>query len=137
MSTKGERQSLRNEIKSRAYAVLAFLKEPLTTPLTVRVADRTHQTVIAISPGGLGAAATEVQGGLFLSALEAAIVGALDHETFLIAKQIATRCGQRCTGKLKVLIANLCDREILEKNPEGQGYRLHRTFRQSERKPAS
>jgi hypothetical protein len=136
---RSARQVLRNKLKARAYTILAVLKEPLASPLTVRAADRSHQVTVTVALAGQTAdTPPEAQGGLFLSPLEAAIVNALDHETWLIGKQIGKRVSQPYTGRLRGIVYNLIERRILCKNPEGQGYRLHEGFRPAARKkPAS
>lgn len=67
-----------------------------------------------------------------LSETEALIVEALrglGAEDWTIGKQVASLAGITYSGHFRTLLVNLCDRGVIQKNPLGQGFRLHPDFR--------
>lgn len=123
-----ERRSLKAKLKASAWGMLAIMP-PLDRVLTVRVGDSECQASVTVGPPGGEAEPETRDGGLFLSPMEAAIVGVLDHTTYLVGKQIAGKTSQRYAPRLKTLLNNLVDREILERSAASQGYRLSPRFR--------
>lgn len=140
-ATSTARRLLRCRLKALAWQALALLRKPLKQSRSVRAADGQHTVRVTVSPAGTAtqdSAGPVYQGGQFFSPEEVAVVNVLDHENWLVGKQIAKRCcvHEKGTSRLFIIVSNLCARKVLLKNPEGNGYRLHPEFRRPGLKPA-
>lgn len=130
---KPARQTIRNKLKARAYRALTDVQTPIDKPITVRAHDATHQVAITVTPAGAVSPTSSTEtymGGQMFGPEEVAVVNVLDHESWMVGKEIGRRCCvvKKGMSRLFVVVSLLCARKVLIKNPEGNGYRLHPDF---------
>lgn len=130
---------LRVWLKGRALSILArvLARKLPERPITVRVRSEEQTLTLILGTPGNAPMQSVSAGGLFFSPLEAAIVNAIGPDGCLIGKEIAGACGQKYTGRFKVILNNLGDREILTREGDRQGYRWHPSYLRSREKKLS
>lgn len=129
MSTqKRRRRRLRSAVKAQAYSLLSSIPEAPSRPVSVAASDGTVRVMVVVSgidgPAAAGVAPEGVK-GLFLSPIEAAIVNALQAAggVALSGKVLASRVSQEYDTRMKYVLVNLEDRQVIS-HESGQGYRV-------------
>lgn len=125
---KRSRNRLRSTVKAQAYSLLSSLSEAPGKPVTIVARDGDIRVIVTVAPEGVpvdAGAAPEGVKGIFLSPIEAAIVNALKAAmgAALSGKVIAARVSQEYDTRLKYLLVNLEERQIIE-HEHGAGYRI-------------
>ena len=130
----------RSRSRLRTYLKMLALQAILGTPVTpdkahvVKVEDGFLQVKIRIAPVSAPSRThteTDDSGGSFFSLPESALVNAIGPTACLVGKKIAAICGQVYDTRVKILLANLIDRGVLEHDAGGQGYRWTERYRRA------
>jgi hypothetical protein len=134
---KAELRAVRAGVKSLLCQIVANLATVDVKPMTVRVHDDVHQVTVQIEPAGTERPEEALSGNYF-SPIAAAIIHAIGRTGKLVGKQIAAAIGQKYTPRLKILLNNLVDREVLD-HPKGdvRGYCWHRAYARGDRHSGS
>jgi hypothetical protein len=113
---------LRDRLKARAFAVLAGLAGPVAAAVEVSARDELHRCTLSVTPADAGKGRAADLPGLHFSAIEAAVYQCLVAAGKpLTGKQIAARISRPYDSRLRILLANLHERESIRKAPK-QGW---------------
>ncbi len=114
------RKSVECELKALAWKALGVASESLADDCRVIVEDGDLRVIVQIAP----TTATVANPGLWLSETEGRVLAILRHaDTPMSGKMIAARLKMRYDTRLKYLLLNMEERELIRHTPN-RGYEI-------------
>jgi hypothetical protein len=118
------RSSLRHKLAAHAHSILAGISEPLRRAVQLTTRGRFAQVVVVVHPAHAHGtpAGDEPRVGLWLSPLGLLVWRALADGP-LSGKEIAAAVGQKYENRMKYLLLDMEEREVIRHDRATGGYR--------------